>query len=147
MPAVFQGAGTPRRIAGGKKSIMVNDPLSDLISRIKNGYRANLTEVRLPWSRVKENVVRVLAEQKLVEKCDKQKDELVVKLQYEGKTPALTDIRRVSRPGVRIYAGVKKLPRVLGGLGINILSTPQGVMADKQAKKLHVGGEIIAQAW
>ena len=77
----------------------------------------------------------------------KQKDELVVKLQYEGKTPALTDIRRVSRPGVRIYAGVKKLPRVLGGLGINILSTPQGVMADKQAKKLHVGGEIIAQAW
>lgn len=126
---------------------MVNDPLSDLIARIKNGYRANLAEVRLPWSRVKEDVVRVLVGQKLAEKCERLKDELVVNLRYDGKTPALTDIRRVSKPGVRIYSGVKKLPRVLGGLGINILSTPQGIMADKQAKKLHVGGEIIAQAW
>ena len=126
---------------------MVNDPLSDLISRIKNGYRAGKTNVRLPWSRVKEDVVRVLVGQKLVEKCEKQKEELVVSLRYDGKTPALTDIRRVSKPGVRIYSGVKKLPRVLGGLGINILSTPAGIMADKQAKKLHVGGEIIAQAW
>mgnify|MGYP001573672453 CR=1 FL=1 len=126
---------------------MVNDPLSDLNSRIKNGYRAGKTNVRLPGSRVKEDVVRVLVGQKLVEKCEKQKEELVVSLRYDGKTPALTDIRRVSKPGVRIYSGVKKLPRVLGGLGINILSTPQGVMADKQAKKLHVGGEIIAQAW
>ncbi len=126
---------------------MVNDPLSDLVAQVKNGYRANLTEVRLPWSRVKEDVVRVLVGQKFVEKCEKQKDELVVSLRYNKKTPALTDIRRVSKPGVRIYSGVKKLPRVLGGLGINILSTPQGIMADKQAKKLHVGGEIIAQAW
>ena len=83
----------------------------------------------------------------MLEKSDKQKDELVIKLKYEGKTPALTDIRRVSKPGVRIYSGVKKLPRVLGGLGINILSTPKGIMADKTAKKLHVGGEIIAQVW
>ncbi len=126
---------------------MVNDPLSDLVAQVKNGYRANLSEVRLPWSRVKEDVVRVLVGQKFVEKCEKQKDELVVSLRYNKKTPALTDIRRVSKPGVRIYSGVKKLPRVLGGLGINILSTPQGIMADKQAKKLHVGGEIIAQAW
>ena len=126
---------------------MVNDPLSDLVSRIKNGYRAGLLEVRLSWSRVKEDVVRVLVEQKMVDQCEKQKDELVIKLRYDGKTPALTDIRRVSKPGVRIYTGVKKLPRVLGGLGINILSTPQGIMADKQAKKLHVGGEILAQVW
>ncbi|KKU28954.1 MAG: SSU ribosomal protein S8P [Candidatus Amesbacteria bacterium GW2011_GWA2_47_11b] len=126
---------------------MVNDPLSDLIARIKNGYRAGLPEITLPWSRMKEDVVRVLVEQKMLEKSDKQKDELVIKLKYEGKTPALTDIRRVSKPGVRIYSGVKKLPRVLGGLGINILSTPKGIMADKTAKKLHVGGEIIAQVW
>lgn len=126
---------------------MVNDPLSDLIARIKNGYRANLTEVRLPWSRVKEDVARVLTEQKLVDKYEKKENELVIGLRYNGKAPALTDIRRVSKPGVRIYSGVKKLPRVLGGLGINILSTPRGIMVDKQAKKLHVGGEIIAQAW
>ena len=126
---------------------MVNDPLSDLVARIKNGYRAGAREIRLPWSRIKEDVARVLTEQKLVEKYEKEGNELVIFLRYDGKTPALTDIRRVSKPGVRIYSGVKKLPRVLGGLGINILSTPAGIMADKQAKKLHVGGEIIAQAW
>ncbi len=126
---------------------MVNDPLSDLVARIKNGYRAGAREVRLPWSRIKEDVARVLTEQKLVERHEKKENELVIGLRYDGKTPALTDIRRVSKPGVRIYSGVKKLPRVLGGLGINILSTPAGIMADKQAKKLHVGGEIIAQAW
>lgn len=147
MPAVFQRAGTPRRIAGSEKGIMVNDPLSDLVARIKNGYRADAREVRLPWSRIKEDVARVLTEQRLVEKYGKEGNELVISLRYEGKTPALTDIRRISKPGVRIYSGVKKLPRVLGGLGINILSTPAGIMADKQAKKLHVGGEIIAQAW
>lgn len=126
---------------------MVNDPLSDFIARIKNGYRAGAREIRLPWSRIKEDVARVLMEQKLVEKYEKKENELVIVLRYDGKTPALTDIRRVSKPGVRIYSGVKRLPRVLGGLGINILSTPAGIMADKQAKKLHVGGEIIAQAW
>ncbi len=126
---------------------MVNDPLSDFIARIKNGYRATAREIRLPWSRIKEDVARVLMEQKLVEKYEKKENELVIALRYDGKTPALTDIRRVSKPGVRIYSGVKRLPRVLGGLGINILSTPAGIIADKQAKKLHVGGEIIAQAW
>lgn len=126
---------------------MVNDPVSDLVIRIKNGYRAELAEVRSPWSSLRERVAKVLLENKLVEKVTREKDELVVTLKYNGKTPALTDIRRVSKPGVRIYTKVKKLPRVLGGLGINILSTPKGVMSDRQAKKLNVGGEIIAQAW
>lgn len=126
---------------------MVNDPVSDLVIRIKNGYRAELVSVRSPWSSLRERVAKVLLENKLVEKVAREKDELVVTLKYNGKTPALTDIRRVSKPGVRIYTKVKKLPRVLGGLGINIISTPKGVMSDKQAKKLNVGGEIIAQAW
>ncbi|KKR92002.1 MAG: SSU ribosomal protein S8P [Candidatus Woesebacteria bacterium GW2011_GWA1_41_13b] len=126
---------------------MVNDPVSDLIIRIKNGYRANLLEVRSPWSTMRERVAKVLLENKFIEKITHEDDELVIALKYNGKVPVLTDIRRVSKPGVRIYTKVKKLPRVLGGLGINILSTPKGVMSDKQAKKLNVGGEIIAQVW
>ena len=126
---------------------MVNDPVSDLVIRIKNGYRANLSEVRSPWSTMRERVAKVLQENKFIEKITREEDELVIALKYNGKVPVLTDIRRVSKPGVRIYTKVKKLPRVLGGLGINILSTPKGVMSDKQAKKLNVGGEIIAQVW
>ena len=125
----------------------MNDPVSDLIIRIKNGYRANLLEVRSPWSTMRERVAKVLLENKFIEKITHEDDELVIALKYNGKVPVLTDIRRVSKPGVRIYTKVKKLPRVLGGLGINILSTPKGVMSDKQAKKLNVGGEIIAQVW
>ena len=126
---------------------MVNDPISDLVIRIKNGYRANLSEVRSPWSTMRERVAKVLQENKFIEKITREEDELVIALKYNGRVPVLTDIRRVSKPGVRIYTKVKKLPRVLGGLGINILSTPKGVMSDKQANKLNVGGEIIAQVW
>ncbi|MEK7154578.1 MAG: 30S ribosomal protein S8 [Patescibacteria group bacterium] len=126
---------------------MVNDPVSDLVIRIKNGYRANLLEIRSPWSTMRERVAKVLLENKFIEKISREDDELVITLKYNGRVPVLTDIRRVSKPGVRIYTKVKKLPRVLGGLGINILSTPKGVMSDKQAKKLNVGGEIIAQVW
>ena len=95
---------------------MVNDPLSDLVARIKNGYRAGAREVRLPWSRIKEDVARVLTEQKLVERHEKKENELVIGLRYDGKTPALTDIRRVSKPGTDLF-GVKNYPG-FGGLGI-----------------------------
>ena len=139
--------GPQGRVTGSKKGIMVNDPLSDLLSRVKNGYRAKMPEVRLPWSRTKEAVAKVLAEHNFVEKVTKQDQILAIVLKYNGREPALTDIRRVSKPGVRIYSKVKKLPRVLGGIGVNILSTPKGIMGGKQAKKLNVGGEIIAQVW
>lgn len=126
---------------------MVNDALSDLVSRVKNGYLAGQPEITVGWSRVKEMVVKVLAELGYVEKYAKKENELKIVLKYNGKKAVLTDIRRVSKPGARIYAGAKRLPRVLGGLGVNIVSTPKGIMSDKQAKKLNVGGEIIAQVW
>lgn len=126
---------------------MVNDSLSDLVVRIKNGYQARLPEIKIDWSRVKEDVIKVLLEQGFVGKYDKKDGELIIYLKYSGRVPALTNIRRVSKPGARIYSGAKRLPRVLGGLGMNILSTPKGIIADKQAKKLNVGGEIIAQVW
>jgi len=126
---------------------LVNDPISDLLTQIKNGYRGGLTEVALPWSRTKEAVAKVLVGEGYLVTADKMDNTLTLKLKYAGKEAAVTDLRRVSRPGRRIYSPVKALPKVLGGIGINILSTPKGVVSDKQARKLNVGGEIIAQVW
>ena len=126
---------------------MVTDPLSDLLIRIKNGYRAGLTTLRMPYSRTKEAVAQVLVTEGYLASAKKEDTELVIELKYQGKEPALIDLRRVSKPGQRIYSPVKQLPKVWGGLGINILSTPKGVVSDKVARKLNVGGEIIAQIW
>lgn len=92
-------------------------------------------------------MAQVLATEGYLQTVKKNEQELVIELKYKGKVPAVTDLRRISKPGRRIYTQVKNLPRVWGGLGINILSTPKGVVSDSQAKKLNVGGEIIAQVW
>lgn len=126
---------------------MVNDYLSDLVARIKNGYAASLPRVEMPWTRTVEAAAKVLSAGGFVGEVKKEEKVLIIGLVYKGKVPAITDIKRVSKPGARIYSGVKNLPRVLGGLGMNILSTPAGVISDKQAKKLHVGGEILARVW
>lgn len=126
---------------------MVTDTLSNLVTQIRNGYSANLQVVNVPWSRLSQALADVLKTEGFVGDVLRQENKLSVNLKYTGKSPALTGIKRVSKPGVRIYRPIKRLPRVLGGLGINILSTPKGVMSDKQAKKLHVGGEILCQVW
>jgi small subunit ribosomal protein S8 len=127
--------------------MVVNDSLSDLLIRIKNGYRANLPEVILPWGRVKEAVVAVLSDSGYVESFAKKDEELIVKLKYKGKTPAMTDVKRISKPGVRIYSAAKDLRTISRGIGIGIVSTPKGIMNHKQAQKLNVGGEIICKVW
>lgn len=101
----------------------------------------------MPWSRTKGAVAEVLVSEGYVSSVKHEGTELVVELKYKGKEPAMIDLRRVSKPGQRIYSSVKQLPKVWGGLGINILSTPKGVVSEKVAKKLNVGGEIIAQIW
>lgn len=126
---------------------MVIDSLSDLVIRIKNGYRAGLRKVEMPHSRVKEAVAKVLASEGYVEKAEQLGKNLTIKLKYDDKTPAMTDIRRVSRPGRRVYSGIKNLPRVWGALGISVLSTPKGIMSSRQARHLNVGGEVICQVW
>ncbi len=126
---------------------MVNDPISDLLARIKNGYRAGLLEIVVPSSRTGLAVATVLVAEGYLAKLEKTAGGLKLSLKYQGKSPAITDLRRISKPGRRIYSPVSKLPRVLGGVGRNILSTPKGVMSDKEAKKLNVGGEILAQVW
>lgn len=130
---------------------MVTDPIADMLIRIKNGYGARKLTVDFPWSKIKETLAGVLVKNGYVSGSEiKEVDGLKVvsvTLKYEGKKPALTDLRRISRPSLRIYANKTNLPRVLGGLGIAIISTPKGILTDKQARKQSVGGEVICEIW
>lgn len=126
---------------------MVNDHLSDLITRIRNGYIAHRETVDMPVTKSVQRVAEVLKKQGYLGEVTLKDKDLVLTLKYSGKDPAISGIKRVSKPGARVYCGVKDFPKVLGGLGKNILSTPKGIMSDKEARKLKVGGEIIAQVW
>ncbi len=127
---------------------MVNDHLSDLIARIKNGYHAQREEITVNSTKSVDAVVAVLSKYKYVAESAKDGRTLTVKLRYEtdGK-PAIMGMRRMSKPGARYFLGATELPRVWGGLGINIVSTSKGIMADREAKKIKQGGELIAQVW
>lgn len=126
---------------------MVNDPISDLLIQIKNGYLAGMAQVTMPASRTKEAIAKVLVTEGYLTSVTKVDQDLQISLKYQGKTAAIKDLRRVSKPGRRIYSSIKNLPRVWGGLGMSILSTPKGIVSHRQAKKLNVGGEVLAQVW
>ena len=130
---------------------MQTDPLADFLTCIRNAARAAKTEVRVPWSRMRSDVAHILKNEGYVTDVEKVADakakagkpELVVKLRGQGKTRAITQITRVSKPGRRQYVGASEIPRVLGGMGIAVVSTPRGVMAGHQAKKQNLGGELL----
>lgn len=130
--------------------MVVTDPVADFIIRIKNGYLVRKKLVEVPWSKMKEKLAEMLVKEGFL-KSAKVKGEkfktLELELKYEGKKPALTEVKRISKPGVRIYAKVNKIPRVRLGVGITIVSTPQGLMTDKEARKNHQGGELVCQIW
>lgn len=126
---------------------MVNDPIADLLIRIKNGYLASKKEVMVPYSKLVFNLCLLLAKQSFVQKVEKEDKQIKVVLKYENKKPVLTDVKRISKPGLRVYQGTKGLPRVLDGLGVAIISTPKGLMTDKEARKEGVGGEVMAYVW
>lgn len=126
---------------------MVRDPLSDLVSRIKNGYMASLGNITMPKSKLREAVLKILSSEKYVGKVTSDDQGLTVELLYKSKSPVITEIVRVSKPGSRVYMGFKSLRLVLGGMGIQILSTPKGIMTGSQARKLKVGGEVICKVW
>src|SRR5262245_31502091 len=126
---------------------MVNDPISDLLTRIKNGYMAGKGEIVVPWSKLKETISDVLVKEGYLVGKEISEKNLVLKLKYDKKTPAVTEVRRVSKPSLRIYVRKNELPRVLGGLGMAIMSTPAGVMTAKEAKKKGLGGEVICEIW
>jgi small subunit ribosomal protein S8 len=131
---------------------MLSDPVADLLSQIRNGYRAGKAAVAVPWSNFKEELAGVLASEGYLANIKMQgeepgKRELVLELRYTGRQPVLTEIKRISRPGRRVYVGKKNLPVVLGGRGVAVVSTPAGVMTAKEAKKRSLGGEVICAVW
>jgi small subunit ribosomal protein S8 len=130
----------------------VNDPIGDMLTRLRNASRAHHAEVVMPASRLKVEVLKVLkaegfiADYTLHER--QPQSELTVQLKYGAeKAPAITGIRRASRPGLRKYVNVREIPSVLGGMGIAILSTSRGVLVDTEARKQNVGGELICTVY
>jgi len=134
--------------------MVVTDPVADFLIRIKNGYLARKKMVVIPWSKIKENLATLLVKEGYLKdsKIKRSKDSkiqiLEVELKYEDKKPALIGVRRISKPGVRIYAKTKNIPLIRRGQGgLTILSTSQGLMTHEEAKKKNQGGEIICQIW
>lgn len=130
---------------------MVNDPVGDMLAQIKNAYMAGKSVVALPYSKMKEAVGQILAQEGYLKSVKTEgvypKQTLSLELVYRQETPALTDIKRKSKPGLRVYVGRDRIPTVVGGMGLAILSTPQGIMTGKQAKKKHIGGELLCEVW
>ncbi len=129
----------------------MTDPIADMIARIKNAFLAGKHEVVIPHSKMKKAIAQLLTDNGYVSSFSviekKPQSEIVVKLKYIGKNPAITEVRRVSKPGRRVYTSVKDIPRALGGYGVTIVSTSKGVMSDTEARKKRVGGEILCQIW
>lgn len=128
---------------------MVTDPISDLLTRIRNGYMSKAESITVPHSKAKEAIVKVLSQEGYLTSYTIEKNPLtlVITLKWDKKEPAISGIVRVSKPGSRVYTGIDNLPKVFSGLGTHILSTPKGTMGQKQARKLHLGGEVICKVW
>ena len=131
---------------------MVSDPIADMLTRIRNANKALHDETRLPTSRVKEEIARLLQEEGYIRDFEVRSgepyDTLVVQLKYgRNRERIISDLKRVSRPGRRIYAKKDRLPRVLGGMGTAILSTSNGLVTSRTAAEKGVGGEVIAFVW
>jgi small subunit ribosomal protein S8 len=129
----------------------MTDPIADMITRIKNAHMAQLESVKLPHSKVKEAIANILKEEGYVVEVNvedtKPQKTLVIDLKYLGSTPAISGVKRVSKPGRRIYSTSKEIPVTLGGYGLTVVSTSKGLMSDKKAKKDNVGGEVLCQIW
>ena len=126
----------------------VNDPIGDMITRIRNAQMRNKSKVSTPGSRLRESVLEVLKTEGYIRgyaavEHSSGRSELEIELKYFDGTPVIREISRVSKPGRRVYASVRNLPRINNGLGVAILSTPKGVMADHEARDQNVGGEIL----
>jgi len=126
---------------------MVSDTIGDALIRIKNGYRVGKESVIQPYSKLVIKIMKLLQKEGYIDSVEEKNHEVVVSLKYINRQPALTDLKRISKPSLRVYKGVGELPRVLNGLGIAIISTPKGIMTDKEARKKHLGGEVMALIW
>ena len=130
----------------------MTDPIADMLTRIRNANQNRAKDVSMPSSKMKETIASILKEEGYIENFSIEKNDvqnsLTLTLKYgKNKERVITGLKRISKPGLRVYANTDELPRVLNGLGIAIISTPKGVMTDKKARKNNVGGEVIAYVW
>jgi small subunit ribosomal protein S8 len=129
----------------------MTDPIADMLTRIRNAIMARHTRVLIPASKMKLSIARILKEEGYIKDFDILKDNpqgtIRIALKYVDKRPVLTQLKRVSRPGLRVYTKHTDIPRVRGGLGTAILSTPQGLMTGRRAYQLGLGGEVICYIW
>lgn len=123
------------------------DPVANMLTIIKNGYLANKQAVLVPYSKFMLEIAKVLEKANFVGKVQGKDNKINIELLYENKKPKLTEIRKISKLGLRIYSKSKHLATVKGGRGILVVSTPQGVMTAAEAKKKNLGGEVICQVW
>uniref|UniRef100_UPI0040567355 30S ribosomal protein S8 n=1 Tax=Agathobacter sp. TaxID=2021311 RepID=UPI0040567355 len=133
--------------------MVTSDPIADMLTRIRNANTAKHDTVDIPSSKMKVAIADILLNEGFIEKYDMVEDgnfktiRITLKYGADKNEKVITGIKRISKPGLRVYAGKDELPRVLGGLGIAILSTNQGIITDKEARKLQVGGEVLAFVW
>jgi small subunit ribosomal protein S8 len=131
--------------------MQITDPIADMLTRIRNANSAKHATVDIPASKMKKAIAEILLEEGYIKNYQLIEDGtqgiIKVALKYNGNDKVISGLRRVSKPGLRVYAGADELPYVLKGLGIAIVSTSKGVMTDKQARKEHVGGEVLAFVW
>jgi small subunit ribosomal protein S8 len=132
--------------------VSVNDPIADMLTRIRNACMARHTSVAIPASKMKVAIAEILKREGFVRDYQVQQgdpaDTIMITLKYTpDRRPVITGLKRVSKPGLRIYTGRADIPRVRGGLGLSILSTPKGVMAGHEAWQQHVGGEVLCYVW
>jgi small subunit ribosomal protein S8 len=129
----------------------ISDPIADMLTRIRNGSRARHTEILVPASRTKRAIAEILVNEGFIDSFDEMRegptDYLRLQLKYVGKVPVISGLKRVSKPGLRVYAAKTDIPRVLGGLGVVIVSTSHGIMTGSRARKAQLGGEVLAYVW
>jgi small subunit ribosomal protein S8 len=130
----------------------MNDPISDLLTRLRNANQVEKTDIVVPYSKMKADVVRVLKKEGFIEDFKVEKGEkrmqILIKLRGVGEQRAITGLKRISKPGLREYVPANKIPKVIrGGLGVSILSTSRGIMTGREAKKENVGGEVLCFVW
>jgi small subunit ribosomal protein S8 len=128
----------------------MNDPISDMLARIRNANRALLPAVQMPHSKIKESIAGILKKEGYIADFTvegKLPRIIKLKLKYQGKKSIIEGMRRISTPGLRRYAGATEIPRVRGGLGVAVISTSEGLLTDVQARKKNIGGELICYVW
>ena len=130
----------------------LTDPIGDMFSRIRNGQMRSLNSVNIPSSNFRQNILKILKNEGyindyFIDKSEKNKINLKINLKYYDGDPVIKEIKRISKPGRRVYSRANSIPKVMNGLGLAILSTPKGVMSDTEARKNNVGGEVICRVF